>query len=162
MTIVSDTLAKTKEKDGIHTRVFAEDKLFVYWHTSPLKTNMLNRFFKQSVSGQIMRVYDVTKQEVTNNESYPYLEIRVPDQQNYWRLKGLKEHKVYILELGLLIEGHYFPVHRSEFIHLKKADFIQEQKSPHMVATNSRGWTGNVSTYSFYEDVEGSELDREQ
>jgi hypothetical protein len=162
MTIVSNTLAKTKEKDGIHTQFMAKDKLFVCWYTSPLKKDVIQRFFKQSIEGQIVRVYDVTKKLRNNEATCPYLDIRVPLQQNYWTLKGLKDNKVYLLELGFFFEDQYFPVHRSEFIQIKHTDFIEEQKSLHVVVRNSRGWNEYVSTYSFYENVKESEWEREQ
>ncbi|MEK3991191.1 DUF4912 domain-containing protein [Robertmurraya sp. FSL R5-0851] len=162
MTIVSDTLAKTKEKDGIHTQFIAKDKLFVCWYTSPLKMDVIQRFFKQSLVGQIVRVYDVTKQLDNNETKFPFLDISVPVQQNYWTLKGLKDNKVYLLELGFFVEEQYFPVHRSEFIQIEQTDFLEEQKSLHVIVKNSREWNEYVSTYSFYENVKESEWEREQ
>jgi hypothetical protein len=162
MTIVSDTLAKTKEKDGIHTQFIAKDKLFVCWYTSPIKMDVIQRFFKQLVEGQILRIYDVTNPLRPNEETYPNLDIRVPVQQGYWTIKGLKENKVYLLELGFFVEDQYFPVHRSEVIQIDQPDFIEKQKSLHVVVKNSRGWNGYVSTYSFYENVKESEWEREQ
>ncbi len=162
MTIVPNTLAKRKEKDGIHTQFIAKDKLFVCWYTSPLKLDVLQRFFKQSIEGQVVRVYDVTDQLRNNEATCRYQDIRVPLQQNYWTLKGLKENKVYLLELGFFLEDQYFPVQQSDFIQMEQMDFIEEQKSPGMVLRKSRGWNQYVSTYSFYENVKESEWGREQ
>lgn len=159
MTIVSNTLASTKEKDGIHTQFIAKDKLFVCWYTSPLKLDVIQRFFKDSIKDQMVRVYDVSKQLRDNEVTSPYLDIRVPQQQNYWTLKGLKENKVYLLELGFLLEDQYFPVHRSECIQIERTDFIVKPKT---LVRNSRGWNEYVSTYSFYENVKESEWEREQ
>lgn len=162
MTIVSNTVAKTKRKEGIHTQFIAKDKLFVCWNTSPLKLNVIQRFFKQSIEGQVVRVYDMTKQLRNKEAICPYQDIRVPLQQNEWTLKGLKENKVYLLELGFFMENQYFPVHRSECIQVEQTVFIEEQRSLGLVVRNSRGWNEYVSTYSFYENVKESEWEREQ
>lgn len=155
MTIDFNTLIKTEQKDGIYTQFVSKDKLFVNWYTAQLKIEVIERYFKQAVGDQIIRVYDVTKRLENNNESR-YLEIRIPKQHNYWTIKGLKEDKVYFIELGVIVDNHYFPLHRSSIIPLEQAA-NEEQKSNEMGVTNSRRWNGNVSTYSFYENVEGSE-----
>lgn len=162
MTIDTKTWIKTNQKDGIYTRYLSNDKLFVYWYTATVKLNVVQRFFKQDVGDQIIRVYDVTKKILTNEESCPYLDIRVPLQQNYWTIKGLKENKFYIFELGVLVEDTFFPIHRTSIVQFEQATTIEEQTSIQLFVTNSRGWNGNVSTYSFYENVEGSEKERVQ
>jgi hypothetical protein len=152
-----ETEVKTNENDGIFTRYLSDNKLFVYWYTASVKKNVVQRFFKQDVGDQIIRVYDVTKKSLTSVKSYPYLDIRVPKQQNYWTIKGVKENKSYIFELGFLLEGIYFPIHRSRMVQFDEASSLEEQTPIQLFMTNSRGWNENVSTYSFYENVEGSE-----
>jgi hypothetical protein len=154
---------KTNQKDGIFTRYLSNNKLFVYWYTPSIKINVIQRFFKQDVGDQIIRVYDVTtKKTLPKVKSYPHLDIRVPIQQNYWTIKGIKENKSYIFELGVLVDGIYFPIHRSSIVRYDELSSMEEQTSIQMFMTNSRGWNENVSTYSFYEYVERSEKKHDQ
>lgn len=158
----TETWIKTNEKDGVYTRYLSNNKLFIYWYTAPVKIDVIQRFFKQDVGVQIIRVYDMTKKILTSVKSYPYLDIRVPLQQNYWTIKGLKENKSYIFELGVLVEDNYFPIHRSSIVQFEEGSSLEEQTSKQLFVTNSRGWNENVSTYSFYETVEGSGKERDQ
>jgi hypothetical protein len=103
-----------------------------------------------------------TKKTLPKVKSYPHLDIRVPIQQNYSTIKGIKENKSYIFELGVLVDGIYFPIHRSSIVQYDEVSSMEEQTSIQMFMTNSRGWNENVSTYSFYEYVERSEKEHDQ
>ena len=153
---------KTIEKDGIYTRYLSDNKLFVYWYIAPVKRNVIQRYFKQDIGDQIIRVYDVTNKTLTNMKSFPHLDIRIPLLQNYWTIKGVKENKSYIFELGVLVEDIYFPIHRSGVVQFDEGSSVEKQSSMQLFVTNSRGWNENVSTYSFYEYVQGSEKKHEQ
>lgn len=150
MTIRKNRASKTY--DYLSARILLPGKLFVYWQLQDEKVQFMCSYFnipdKRTV--KTLRLYDLA---YGRNDSC-IQEIVLRQDVSSWLFKGVSENRSYVVELGIkLNEEKFFPVLRSNeiissFNSIELKENICDQQSPE--------WVGQVSTYTYYDTLEGS------
>jgi glycosyltransferase involved in cell wall biosynthesis len=151
--------------NGLATRLVASNQIHASWRLSQATKEFINRYFEKPYNQffQILRIYDITLIEFNGNNANQFYEIMLRPEQDEWLVKGLKTNRVYCLELGIKLSGaSFFPLIRSHSIEVPGptsmylTDWNVAAKLRHSEEDNLPTWSGQVSTYSYYE-----QLDRE-
>ncbi|CAM3997069.1 DUF4912 domain-containing protein [Mesobacillus thioparans] len=134
-----------KIEDHLEARILSPGKLFVYWHLQEEKVRFIGKYFLIPDEQHILalRLYDRNLGSVV---SEAILRHRVSS----WLFKGVNATSNYQVELGLKRGGEtFFPMKRSKVIFQDSSTQLEEDK-PLLP-----GWSGKVSTYTYYENLEG-------
>ena len=135
-----------KLQDQLVTRSLSPGKLLVYWQMQDEKIRFIGDYFyiPEDKIIRSLRLYEYNSRSVLQ-------EVILRPGVSSWVFKGIKPSGNYYVELG---------VKRSPetFLALLKSNSIIQDDSIHVTAAqpHAPGWAGKVSTYTYYENLEGS------
>ena len=135
-----------KLQDYLVARLLSPEKLFVYWKHQDEKVRFICQYFYIPEEQLIitLRLYDQDSREVIH-------EVTLRQGVSSWLFKGIKPTGNYYVELGMKRGTEtFFPLLKSNSIIQDSASTLKEDKPI------SPRWTGKVSTYTYYENFEGS------
>lgn len=147
--------SENKMKDHLAVRILSPGQLFAFWQLQEEKIQFICKYFNlpEERTMKCLRLYDITTTKINgSNPSCIYEVILRPEATN-WLFKGLSESRDYVVEIGIMRnEESFFPVLRSNEM-ISKVKFVG---SPAVdTIRHSPEWVGKVSTYTYYENVEG-------
>lgn len=141
-----------KQSDHLSARLLSPDKLFVFWQLSEEKIGFIAKYFNIEEKSIVtsLRLLDGA---LAGQKTGMIHEMVIRPGTESWLFKGLSDKHSYYAELGIIREGmSFFPLLRSNTV-----------SSQNIHAANSPGsqfvppqWDGRVSTYTYYDDLEGS------
>ncbi|WP_423407404.1 DUF4912 domain-containing protein [Heyndrickxia sp. MSNUG] len=144
------------ESDYLSARILSSDQLFVFWKLQDEKVKLMADYFNlpETKTVKSLRLYEITTSEGTMHSTV-ILEVILRKSVSSWLFKGISEKRNYEVELGIKRnEEDFFPMLRSNPIILNVKSITPERcKHP---LTSSPEWTEKVSTYTYYENIEGS------
>jgi hypothetical protein len=148
----------SKTYDHLSARILSPGKLFVFWQLEDEKVQFMSRYFNLPEKRVVrtLRLYDLAN----GRNDGCIQEIVLRQDISSWLFKGVSENRSYVVELGIkLNEEKFFPVLRSNEIisslnSIESKENIYDQQSP--------GWVGQVSTYTYYDTLEGSSKSEKQ
>ena len=135
-----------KLQDQLVAKSLSPGKLLVYWQLQEEKVRFIADYFyiPEDKIIKSLRLYEHNSRRVLQ-------EIIFRPGVSSWMFKGIKPHGNYYVELG---------VKRSQdtFLPLLKSNLIIQDTSIHLTTVQppKPGWVGKVSTYTYYENLEGS------
>jgi hypothetical protein len=135
-----------KLQDQLVARSLSPGKLLVYWQLQDEKVRFVGEYFSIPEDKIIksLRLFETNAGRVLQ-------EVVLRPGVSSWVFKGIKPSGNYYVELG---------VKRSPetFLPLLKSNSIIQDGSIHETAAqpSAPGWVGKVSTYTYYENLEGS------
>lgn len=135
-----------KIQDHLHSRVIAPSKLFVYWQLMDEKIRFICKYFYIPDEQLILtlRLNDHASGKVVQ-------EVVLRQGVSSWLFKGIKPNVNYMAELGIRRSSEaFFPLLKSNVI-IQDVTILKNEGKP-----NLPGWVGKVSTYTYYENLEGS------
>lgn len=139
-----------KQSDHLSARLLSPDKLFVFWELSCEKIGFIAKYFDMEEKSIVtsLRLFDVA---LAGQKSGMIHEMVLRPGTASWLFKGLPENRSYYAELGIIRgETSFFPLLRSNTV----SSHIHSAEAPHS-QTIPPQWDGRVSTYTYYEDLEG-------
>jgi uncharacterized protein len=143
------------------TQLVSNQKLVSNWKISSWKKDLAASYFDSiNVEVIIFRLYDVTDIYFNGSNAHSIYEFQLPKDAFNWTLKGIKQGRSYLTEIGYKVnENQFFPILRSNAVH-NLPDAIEQMGSltyQHDAFYNERilqpKWTDKVSTYSYYENI---------
>jgi hypothetical protein len=146
----------TKEPDYLAARILPENKLFVFWQLQNEKVNFMADYFNLSEIEAVraLRLYETCAPIGERRDKICILEVILRHGVTSWLFKGINEKRNYVVELGInRNEDDFFPLLRSNAIILN-TDAIYPGAQD--LSAKAPGWAGQVSTYTYYENLEGS------
>lgn len=135
-----------KLQDQLVARILNTDKLLVYWLLQDEKVRFICEYFYLPEEGVIksLRLIEQGSRRVLH-------EAVLPQAASSWIFKGIKPGVNYYVELGVKRSPETFlPLLRSNSIIQDRHFQFAEVQQP------SPRWDGKVSTYTYYENLEGS------
>jgi hypothetical protein len=142
--------------DYLAARILTGDKLYAFWKLEDKKLRFIGRYFNLADHEIVtsLRLYDITSPHLTRMKDSFIHEAIIRHGCSSWLFKGVSKNRNYVLELGILInENKFFPLLRSNKI------ISADQRMHEMEGQNLKQapeWDGKVSTYTYYENIEGS------
>lgn len=137
-----------KLQDHLVARILSPGKLFVYWQLQDEKVQFICKYFYMQEEQLIktLRLFEYDSRQILQ-------EVVLRQGVSSWLFKGVKPTGNYYLELGIKRSTErFFPLLKSNFI-------IQGDDSQlNACKPISPQWAGKVSTYTYYENLEGSIL----
>lgn len=137
-----------KLQDHLAARILSPGKLFVYWQFQDEKLQFICNYFyiQEEQLIKTLRLYEHDSRKVIH-------EVVLRQGVSSWLFKGIKPTGNYYVELGIKrCSEAFFPL-------LKSNSIIQDQDSQLKAGKPvSPEWAVNVSTYTYYENLEGSIL----
>lgn len=143
------------ESDYLSARILSSDKLFVFWKLQDEKVKFMADYFNLAETKTVksLRLYEITTSEGTLHSTV-ILEVILRKSVSSWLFKGISEKRNYAVELGIKRnEEDFFPMLRSNPIILNVKLITPERRSNPLTSPE---WTAHVSTYTYYENIEGS------
>ncbi|WP_213368603.1 DUF4912 domain-containing protein [Mesobacillus boroniphilus] len=136
----------SKLQDHLVARILTPGKLFVYWQLQDEKVRFICEYFyiPEVQFIKTLRLYEHDSRKVIH-------EVVLRQGVSSWLFKGIKPNSNYYVELGIKRSTEtFFPLLKSNSI---IQDHDSQSKSDKPI---SPGWTGKVSTYTYYENLERS------
>ncbi|GLB58202.1 DUF4912 domain-containing protein [Cytobacillus sp. NCCP-133] len=155
----TDKEAAYAEEDKITLTPVSNDKVIAGWKLSVYKENMAAQFFDRPIDSwrKALRIYDVTGVIFNGENAQSDHEVALSERDKEWTFKGLKPGRVYCIELGIkLEEDQFFPLLRSSALHSSDAA-IEKFPPPKEGIQKAAEWSENVSTYTYYENIDEGE-----
>lgn len=144
-----------KIKDHLAVRILSPDKLFAFWQLQEEKIQFICKYFNipEERTIKCLRLYDITTTKIPGSNARCIHEVILRPEVTNWLFKGINKSRDYIVEIGIIRnEEAFFPVLRSNEIISK----VASRDSPAGdTIRHSPDWVGKVSTYTYYENVEG-------
>lgn len=141
--------------DHLAARILPAGKLFAFWQLHDAKVHFICSYFNiaEEQIVRVLRLYDLTAFRSKGRMKSSIHEVILRPNISSWMFKGVSQNREYVIELGIRQnENHFFPLLRSnEIIPITK---LVDNK-PAAIHHHSP-WAGQVSTYTYYEDLEGS------
>ncbi|MFD2446064.1 DUF4912 domain-containing protein [Bacillus sp. CGMCC 1.16607] len=139
-----------------------DQKLASDWKIAQWQKEVVVSFFQEKVNQSIIifRIYDVTDLHFNGSNAHSYFEYYLKEEQSSWVVKGVKPGRTYVTEIGFKIyPNHFFPILRSNAVtmacptshKLSGKDCVKPLYQN--MSTGKPDWRQNVSTYSYYENV---------
>ncbi|MEH7441094.1 DUF4912 domain-containing protein [Bacillus sp. JJ1122] len=144
-----------KESDYLAARILSPKKLFVFWQLQDEKVKFMADYFDlpEAKTVKSLRLYEISAFEGAKHSTC-ILEVILRQGVSSWLFKGISEKRNYEVEFGIKRnEADFFPLLRSNPIILNDKS-ISPECSNHPLT--SPEWTAQVSTYTYYENIEGS------
>lgn len=145
----------SKESDHLAARILSPDKLFVFWQLQDEKVKFMADYFNlpEAKTVKSLRLFEITTSEGTMH-STGILEVILRQGVSSWLFKGISEKRNYVVELGIKRnEEDFFPLLRSNPIILNIKSITRERCDHPLTSPE---WSAQVSTYTYYENIEGS------
>lgn len=143
----------------LNTRLVSENRLVSFWEIAPWQKKLVASYFNCEINQSVIvfRIYDVTDIHFNGINAHTFYEFQLPDEKNYWFIKGIKPGRSYLTEIGYRLNNHsFFPILRSNSVH----GLQTIQSSVHVLnnysnkdQNNKPIWIDKVSTYSYYENI---------
>ncbi|HAQ06617.1 MAG TPA: hypothetical protein DCR24_03480 [Bacillus bacterium] len=147
---------ENKMKDYLAVRVLTPGKLFAFWQVNEDKLQFICKYFNipNGRAVKSLRLYDITPNNLEVAKAGCIHEVVLRPEDSSWLFKGISPSRDYVVELGIMrTEQCFFPV-------LQSNKMISQVKPKDSAAVGSLylppDWTNQVSTYTYYENVEGS------
>jgi hypothetical protein len=137
-----------KLQDHLVARLISPGKLYVYWQLQDEKVRFICEYFyiQEDQLIKTLRLYDHDSRKVIH-------EVVLRHGVTIWLFKGIKPTGNYYVELGIKRSTEtFFPLLKSNSA-IQHNDIKLKADKP-----LSPGWAGKVSTYTYYENLEGSIL----
>lgn len=146
----NDSIHVNNMPEFLALHFLSNDRLYVFWQLEEEKVRFISKFFdlQDHQFNRFLRlhVYNERKQE-------SIFEVMLRPGQSSWIFKGVSKDDSFLAEIGLNYqEGSFFPLLRS----IEHAGEGTSRKQSRDSGDNHPNWTSKVSTYSYYEDLEGS------
>lgn len=145
----------TAKLDHLAARILSPDKLFVFWLLQEDKVKFMANYFNlpEDKTIQSLRLYEMNTSK-GKMHSKNILEVILRQGVSSWLFKGISEKRNYIVELGIKRDEEcFFPLLRSNPIILNDHSITPERSDHGLISPE---WSGQVSTYTYYENIEGS------
>lgn len=145
----------TTDSDQLAARILSPDKLFVFWQLQDEKVKFMADYFNlpEGKTVKSLRLSEITTSEGTSH-SIGILEVILRQGVSSWLFKGINEKRNYLVELGIKRnEEDFFPLLRSNPILLNVKSITPERCNDPLTSPE---WSAQVSTYTYYENIEGS------
>lgn len=148
----------TNVMDHLAAQPLSPNKLFVYWQLDDKKIAFICRYFNSNPNTIVrtLRLYKLTFTKESGGKPKLIQEVILRPEISSWLFKGVKYNEDYLVELGIIRpEGTFFPMLRFDEVKSK----LSSSNSPGGVrefAEKTPVWLDRVSTYTYYENVEGS------
>lgn len=146
----------TKEPDHLAAQFLPENKLYVFWQLQDEKVNFMADYFNLSEGEAVraLRLYETAAPTGERRDKICILEVILRHGVTSWLFKGINEKRNYVVEFGIKRnEDDFFPMLRSNAIILNTDEIYPEA---HDLFAKTPRWSGQVSTYTYYENLEGS------
>lgn len=140
----------------------SNQKIVSFWEIALWQKQLLTSYFNKDINQDliILRLYDVTDLYFNGSNAHSYYEFQLKDTARNWTIKGIKQGRCYVTEIGYKIKNHqFFPILRSNTVHNLPIK-MDERETPsldenavHKEQTLRPKWVGKVSTYSYYENI---------
>lgn len=146
----------SKELDYLAARILSADKLFVFWQLQDEKLKFMSDYFNlpEAQTVKSLRLFEITSANGTRTQTICIHEVILRQGISSWLYKGISEKRNYVVELGIKRnEEDFFPLLRSNAIVLNAKSIAPESSD---LPEKSPEWAGQVSTYTYYENLEGS------
>jgi hypothetical protein len=146
----------TWESDHLAARILSPDKLFVFWQLQDEKLKFMSDYFNlpETQIVKSLRLCEITSANGTRTQTICIQEVILRQGISSWLYKGISEKRNYVVELGIKRnEEDFFPLLRSNPIILNVKSITPERSD---LPEKSPEWVGHVSTYTYYETLEGS------
>lgn len=148
--------SQNKMKDYLAVRILTAGKLFAYWQLNEDKLQFISKYFNipKDRAEKSLRLYDITPNKLGIVNACCIHEVVVRPEDSSWLFKGVSTSRDYVVELGIMrTEESFFPVLRSN----KMISQVNQMDAAAVVSLQQPPeWAGQVSTYTYYENVEGS------
>lgn len=134
-----------KLQDHLVARILSTGKLFVYWQLQDEKVQFICKYFyiPEEQLIKTLRLYEHDSRKVIN-------EVVLREGVSSWLFKGIKPAGNYNVELGIKRSTEaFFPLLKSNSI---IQDHVSQFKADKPISPE---WAENVSTYTYYENLEG-------
>jgi uncharacterized protein len=155
---------KSSADEYLVAKLVAGTKIASFWRIADWQKELVSAYFNMDVSQRplVLRIYDVTDIIFNGSNAHDYFEFYIPENKTYWVIKGIQANRNYLTEIGYrLNDQRFFPILRSNTIK------GQTQKDLYSVLENETlnraipNWTEKVSTYSYYENINGEKRENE-
>jgi hypothetical protein len=144
--------------DHLVAQPLSPNRLFVFWQLDDKKIAFICRYFNSNPNTIVLtlRLYELTFTVESGGKPKLIQEVILRPEISSWLFKGVKYNGDYLVELGIIRpEGTFFPMLRVNKVKSK----LSSSNSPGGVrefAEKTPVWSDSVSTYTYYENVEGS------
>jgi uncharacterized protein len=151
-----------KEDQYLVSRLVEDYKIASFWKIAPWQKQLVTSYFNIDLNQRyvVFRIYDVTDIIFNGSNAHSVFEFQLPENKTYWIIKGIKPGRSYVTEVGYRLDQHqFFPILRSNAIHghktlvEKNEDRLLNREEIQKNMADKPNWVGNVSTYSFYENI---------
>lgn len=135
-----------KLQDQLVARSLSPGKLLVYWQLQDEKVKFIGDYFyiPEDKIIRSLRLFEQDSRRVLQ-------EVILRPDVSSWMFKGIKHNGNYYVELGVKRSLETFlPLLQSNSIILDGSNHLTTVQPP------APGWVGKVSTYTYYENLEGS------
>lgn len=143
----------SKLKGELIAKLAGPGKIAFTWEVSIIPEKIIELYFQLNMKEltSIIRIYDVTAIYFNGKNAHHVYEIPIPYENGFWMIKGLKENRSYIGELGVyLSETEFFPLLQSNCIQTVNGAVDEHVVNPLMRQNATPKWIDHVSTYSYY------------
>ncbi|WP_079509755.1 DUF4912 domain-containing protein [Mesobacillus jeotgali] len=137
---------KTKIEDHLFATIIMPGKLYVYWQLQDEKLRFIGKYFYIPEEQLMMRLRlcEFPSGRVIH-------EVSLRKGVSSWLFKGIRATSNYQVEIGIETKtDKFFPMLRSNVIN-QNTNMLEPVDKQYLPA-----WSGNVSTYTYYENLEGS------
>jgi hypothetical protein len=143
--------------DHLAAQPLSPNRLFVYWQLDDKKIAFICRYFNiiAITIVRTLRLYELTFTVESGGKPKLIHEVILRPETSSWLFKGVKYNGDYLVEVGIMrSEGMFFPMLRFNEVNSK----LSSSNSPKIgeFAEKTPVWSDHVSTYTYYENVEGS------
>jgi hypothetical protein len=143
---------------ALQLKVLSPRKIMVSWEVSKIPKKLIQIYFNQNFESlvHVLRIYDVKDIMFNGNNAHYFHEIAIPYQNGHWFIKGLRENRSYISEMGVYLNDTdvFFPILRSNSIQtLLDNERFDKIDPPQTFKDEFPKWKDHVSTYSYYEET---------
>lgn len=103
-------------KDEITLMVQSPSSLYTYWEITWSCMKMVSDFFHTPFEclARVLRVYDVTDIWFDGRNAHGYQDISLQPEADNWFIQDVLPGRTYVIDLGILWEGRFIPLLRSQ------------------------------------------------
>ena len=113
--------------------------IFAYWDIAPTSLSRLREKIKDEIdrSKLILRMYDITCINFNGNNANRTFDLEVSSNANNWYINLFCDNVSYCGEIGMRTsDGKFFPLARSNYIHVPRAAYSPRTEQIWMKVTN--------------------------
>lgn len=142
-------------------KLVSQRKIVLCWNVTDILKNVIQLYYNCTFDNlvHVIRIYDVSQTSSNRKKAYPFYEIFIPYDQEYWFVKGLISNRSYFAEIGVKVtESNFFPLLRSNSFHIPgikmtiNNEIYEDISKMDQYEDRQPIWRDHVSTYSYYVD----------